>query len=127
MNILIVDDIPMNRRLLQIILESKEFKTFEAGNGLEALDMLENEKIDLIISDILMPVMDGYRLCEEVRKSPKFRDIPLILFSATYTRPSDEKRSLECGADKYLKKPISPEILIQEIHKVIEHRKQHSQ
>jgi PAS domain S-box-containing protein len=127
MNILIVDDIPMNRKLLRVILESKGFKTFEAGNGLEALDILEHEKIDLIISDILMPVMDGYRLCYEVRKSKNFSNVPLIIYTATYTSPSDEKLSFEFGADKYLKKPIPIEVLIQEIHQVMEHRKQHPQ
>jgi signal transduction histidine kinase len=105
MNILIVDDNPTNLRLLRAMLESEDYRVIQASDGLEALATLEREKIDAIISDILMPRMDGYRFCLEVRKSEKHRTLPFIIYTSTYTSPGDEKVALDFGADKYLRKP----------------------
>ncbi|HEY4642818.1 MAG TPA: response regulator, partial [Thermoanaerobaculia bacterium] len=74
LNILIVDDQPINLRLLRAELESEGHNVFEASNGEEGLAVLDRQQIDVIISDILMPVMDGYRFCHEVRRSTKHRD-----------------------------------------------------
>src|ERR1700753_315111 len=71
MNILIVDDVEMNRKLLNALLDAEGMKVFSARDGVEALNILEREKIEAVISDILMPRMDGYRLCVEIRKSEK--------------------------------------------------------
>ena len=113
MNVLIVDDQPMNLKVLRAQLEAEGFSVVEAADGLQALEALGREKIDAIISDILMPRMDGYRLCYEVRKSERWRSIPFIMYTATYTSPSDEKLSLDLGADKYLKKPASSEEMLE--------------
>lgn len=109
--ILIVDDIAINRKLLQAQLEGEGYVIASASNGVEALKILEREKIDVIISDVLMPEMDGYRLCYEVRRSERLGETPFILHSATYTSPADEKLSLDLGADQYLRKPASLEDL----------------
>jgi CheY-like chemotaxis protein len=112
MNILVVDDNATNRKLLLVTLGAEWFTVFEAGDGVEALAVLEREKIDSIISDILMPRMDGYRLCYEVRRNERFQNIPFIIFTSTHTSPSDEKFSLELGADRFVRKPAqSGEIL----------------
>ena len=71
MKVLIVDDNETNRKLLRINLEGEGIETFEAEDGVEALEKLEHERADAIISDILMPRMDGYRFCQEVRKSER--------------------------------------------------------
>ena len=84
-NILIVDDVAANRELLRATLEAEGVTVVEAGDGVEALAILERERIDAIISDILMPRMDGYRLCHQVRASPRFFAIPFIFYTATYT------------------------------------------
>ncbi|MGA3171731.1 MAG: response regulator [Chthoniobacteraceae bacterium] len=105
MKVLIVDDNEMNRKLLRVNLEGEEIDTFEAGDGIEALAALEAEKADVIISDILMPHMDGYRFCREVRKHPSLEGIPFIFYTSTYTSSGDEKLALDCGADRYIKKP----------------------
>src|SRR3954453_938979 len=105
LNILIVDDQPINLRLLRAELESEGHNVFEASNGEEGLAVLDRQQIDVIISDILMPVMDGYRFCHEVRRSTKHRDIPFIVYTSTYLSPADEKLSLDLGADRYLAKP----------------------
>jgi signal transduction histidine kinase len=107
MSVLIVDDHATNRKLLRAMLEAEGLKTFEAVDGVEALSILRSEPVDAIISDILMPRMDGYRLCLEVRRTEKFKATPFIVYTSTYTSPSDEKTALELGADRFLKKPAS--------------------
>src|SRR6185295_12931652 len=103
MNILIVDDNSTNLKLLRTELEAERHTVFAAADGIEALEVLEREKIEAIISDILMPRMDGYRLCIEVRKSEKFKALPFVFYTATYVSPSDAKAALDLGADKFLK------------------------
>lgn len=105
MKILIVDDNETNRKLLRVNLEEEGIQTFEAADGVEALGRLEAEKADAIISDILMPRMDGYRLCQEVRKSKSLETTPFIFYTSTYTSVGDEKLALDCGGDRYIKKP----------------------
>ena len=105
MKILIVDDNEMNRKLLRVSLEGEGIDTFEAADGLEALTRLDVEKADAIISDILMPRMDGYRFCQEVRKSEPIKETPFIFYTSTYTSSGDEKLALDCGADRFITKP----------------------
>jgi signal transduction histidine kinase len=105
MKVLIVDDNTTNRKLLRINLEGEDIATIEAEDGVEALEKLEKEKVDAIISDILMPRMDGYRFCQEVRKCKWLAATPFIFYTSTYTSLGDEKLALDCGADRYLKKP----------------------
>lgn len=107
MNILIVDDHPINLKLLRAMLEAEGLTVFDAADGIEALAALASQPIDAIISDILMPRMDGYRLCREIRASPRFFTMPFIFYTATYTSPSDARFSIEIGADKFVKKPAS--------------------
>jgi PAS domain S-box-containing protein len=105
MKILIVDDNQTNLKLLRAILESEGHRTLEASDGLEALERLERENVDAVITDILMPRMDGYLLCHEIRKSEKLGNLPVIVYTMTYTSPSDEQLALDVGADRYLRKP----------------------
>jgi len=107
LTILIVDDLPINLKLLRAQLEGEGHTVVDAHNGVEALAVLDRRKVDVIVSDILMPVMDGYRLCHEVRKSERFRHLPFIAYTSTYVSPSDEKLSIDLGADKYLRKPAT--------------------
>src|SRR4026209_41063 len=72
LRVLVVDDNPTNRKLLKLLLEAEGHSIVEADNGISALERLDREQLDAVISDILMPEMDGYRLCHEIRKSPKF-------------------------------------------------------
>ncbi len=111
MKILIVDDVPVNLKLLQALLEGEGHEVRSAADGILALEILKRERFDAIISDILMPRMDGYSLCFEVRRSEKLKSIPFIFYTATYTSPADEKLCYELGGDKYLKKPASIEDL----------------
>jgi PAS domain S-box-containing protein len=119
MNILIVDDQPTDLKLLRAQLEAEGYVVFEAHDGVDALALLERQRVDAVISDVLMPRMDGYRLCHEIRKHPRLRDLPIIIYTATYTSPGDEKLALDMGADKYLMKPLPVEILSAALHEVI--------
>src|ERR1051325_8028899 len=104
-NILVVDDIETNRKLLRATLEAEGHTIFEAADGVAALAALEREQTDAVISDILMPRMDGYRLCHEVRARPRCFATPFLFYTATYTSPADRTFSLQVGADKFLTKP----------------------
>jgi signal transduction histidine kinase len=112
MKILITDDSPTNLKLLRAVLESENFEVVEAADGAQALDVLEGESVDAIISDILMPRMDGYRLCYEVRKNKRWQALPFIFYTATYTSPGDEKLCFDLGGDKYLQKPASADTIL---------------
>ena len=118
MNLLIVDDQPTDLKLLRAELEAEGHVVFEAHDGVDALALLERQRVDVVISDILMPRMDGYRLCYEIRKHARLHDLPIIIYTSTYTSPSDEKLALDVGADKYLKKPASFETLFAALHEV---------
>src|SRR5450756_1182020 len=112
MNLLIVDDQPTDLKLLRAQLEAEGHVVFEAHDGVDALALLERQRVDVVISDILMPRMDGYRLCHEIRKHARPHDLPIIIYSSTYTAPGDQKLTLDMGADKYLKKPASVATII---------------
>lgn len=105
MKILIVDDREINRKLLRVTLQAEGFDTLEASDGLEALEVLRKTSPDVIISDVLMPNMDGYRLCKKVRETPKLNGIPFVVYTSTYVSSSDEDLALRCGADRFLRKP----------------------
>ncbi|HEX7677052.1 MAG TPA: PAS domain S-box protein [Thermoanaerobaculia bacterium] len=119
LTILIVDDLPINLKLLRAQLEGEGHTVVEAHNGVEALAVLDCQQVDVIVSDILMPVMDGYRLCHEVRKSERFRHLPFIAYTSTYVSPSDEKLSLDLGADRYVRKPASVDELMRAIEEAL--------
>ena len=119
LSVLIVDDDLTNLKLLHAQLESEGHAVFEAHDGVDALALLECQRVDAVISDILMPRMDGYRLCLEIRKHARLRDLPILIYTSTYISPGDEKLARDMGADKYLKKPASVETLVAALHEVI--------
>src|SRR5450830_456188 len=119
MNLLIVDDHPTNLKLLRAQLESEGHAVFEAQDGVDALALLNRQRVDAVISDILMPRMDGYRLCQEIRRHARLRDLPIIIYTSSFTSPDDAKLALDVGADKYLTRPASVETIITALHEAI--------
>ncbi|MBL8113968.1 MAG: response regulator, partial [Acidobacteria bacterium] len=109
---LIVDDAPENLYLLRTILEAHGWQVDEARHGVEALSAAAVRLPDIIISDLLMPVMDGYALLARCRADEALARIPFVVFTATYTDPRDEKLTLELGADGFILKPQEPEELM---------------
>lgn len=104
--ILVVEDVPNIRDLLQYTLKFKGYPVVTAKHGEDALEKIAQERPALIISDVLMPIMDGFDLCQRIRGNPETRDIPIILISATYVAPEDRAFALRLGAVRFLEKPV---------------------
>lgn len=117
--ILIVDDNFQNLYMLETIIKSSGYEVISAKNGAEALDLGRETPPDLVISDILMPVMDGFELCRRWKADDKLKHIPFIIYTGTYTEPKDEQLALRLGAERFIIKPQDPEVLVQIIHAIL--------
>ena len=103
--VLIVDDIPTNVRLLEARLTAEYFDVVTAHSGPEALEMLEISEVDIILLDVMMPVMDGFEVCRRLKANPKTHHVPVLMITAL-DQPSDRVKGLEAGADDFLTKPV---------------------
>jgi len=119
MKILIVDDQYINRYLLEKLLTGYGFTVISTVDGVEALEKLREEKINLIISDILLPRMDGFQLCREIKKNPEYAKIPFIFYTAAYTEQKDREFAESLGADRFIIKPTDPADFISIVRDVI--------
>jgi two-component system cell cycle sensor histidine kinase/response regulator CckA len=118
MKILIVDDNEENRYMLETLLKGEGHEVLSARDGLEALDLLRSSGAAMIIADILMPKMDGFELCRAVRGDKDLKDIPFVIYTATYVSDKDREFALSLGADRFLVKPDDMEQLGQTIKEV---------
>ena len=118
--VLIVDDVAENRYILEKLLGGHEMDVMSAQNGQTALDKAYADPPDLIISDILMPVMDGYTLCKIWKSDDRLKQIPFIFYTATYTDPKDEVFAKKIGADLFLIKPQEPLVLVETVKEVLQ-------
>ncbi len=117
--VLVVDDDESSRYLLQQILQGHGYVVDQAANGIEALSLAHRMPPDLVVSDILMPEMDGFALCHAWRKDELLRPIPFVFYTATYTEDKDSDFALSIGADLFLIKPQEPEVLLTRIQELI--------
>lgn len=118
--VLVVDDKPDNLYLLRSLLQGSGFEVDEARHGAEALSQAQQKPPDLVISDILMPVMDGFALCREWKKDRRLTLIPFIFYTATYTDTRDKEFALSLGATRFIVKPEEPAALLLAIRETIE-------
>ncbi len=120
MKVLIVDDKKENLYLLERMLKKIGHEVVMAENGKQALEKFHSDNFKMIISDILMPVMDGYQLCQAVRSNKEFNDILFIFYTATYVEKEDEELALKLGANKFIRKPMEPEKFIKIIKNLLQ-------
>ena len=116
LKVLMVDDESRMRKLVKDFLTKKNFQVLEAGNGEEAMDIFYEEKdIALIILDVMMPKMDGWEVCREIRKNSK---VPIIMLTAR-SDERDELLGFDLGVDEYISKPFSPKILVARVEAIL--------
>ncbi len=118
--VLIVDDNSTNLYMLESLLKGYGLEVISAENGKEALEKARADPPDLIVSDILMPVMDGYALCRQWKSDDTLKHIPFVFYTATYTGSKNEDFALSLGADRFILKPQEPDILMNILKEVLE-------
>ncbi len=118
--LLVVEDVPDILRLLEMTLKFKGYRVVTAVNGQEALDQIQMERPALIITDILMPKMDGFSLVHRLRLNPATRDIPVVFLSATYVAPEDKAFALTIGVTRFMEKPVDFDGFLPMIEHLIE-------
>ena len=123
MKVLIADDNKENQYLLKTMLAGNGHEVTTAENGQAALESAMANPPDLIISDILMPVMDGFQLCKECKGDDTLKKIPFVFYTATYTDRDDEEFALSLGADRFLMKPMEPDRFTKIIRDVLKNHK----
>jgi two-component system, cell cycle sensor histidine kinase and response regulator CckA len=117
--ILIVDDNKENLYMIEVLLRKNGFEIVSASNGKEALEKAILNQPDLIVSDILMPVMDGFTLCKEWKADERLGQIPFVFYTATYTDQKDIDLGLSLGAERFLVKPMDPKVLLETLQDVL--------
>ena len=123
--VLIAEDNPVNRELLRELLEIRGYAVIETCNGQEALEQLQKVQPDILLLDLNMPVLDGFRTIEEIRKHPDWSRLPVLAVTA-YAMRGDREKILTAGFDGYLSKPIDPTFLQQELQRLLS-RETHKQ
>ncbi len=117
--LLVVEDVPHIRDLLEVTLSFKGYPVVTARDGREALEKIEQERPALIISDLLMPNVDGFSLIYAVRSNPQTKNIPVILISATYLAPEDKGFAGRLGAVRFLEKPVDTDEFLLTIAEIL--------
>ena len=112
--VLVVDDSPTVRKIVQLTLQRERIRVVTAGDGLSALAAVADEQPDLILLDIMLPRMDGYNICQVVRKNLAFRDLPIIMLSGK-DGLFDKMRGKLAGSTEYITKPFDSAELVQTV------------
>ena len=113
--VLVVEDDQATARIIQARLEMEGLIVFMAANGVDGLDILHREEIDLVTTDLMMPAMNGFRLVQEIRDLPPPKGrVPILLISSNQNE-QDMVRCLAAGADDYMTKPISAQVLVERL------------
>jgi DNA-binding response OmpR family regulator len=112
--IIVVDDEPSIGRLVKMSLAVEGYEVRMATSGFEALELVEEKIPDLVVLDIMMPGMNGYEVCMELKKKPQTRDVKIVFLSAL-GRPGDPQQGLAMGADDYILKPFDPNELLEKV------------
>ena len=118
MKILVVDDDKTTRKLLGLYLKAKGYEVVSAENGLDAMEKLGTENINLVVTDMNMPYMDGIELTKNLRADENWKDLPIVMVT-TEADEDEKKRAFETGVDDYLVKPANAEQISDSIKKIL--------
>jgi len=118
--LLVVEDVADTRNLVELTLKFKGYRVITATNGQEALEVIKKERPAIIITDILMPRMDGFTLVHRLRVHPETRDIPVVFLSATYVAPEDKNFAVAIGVTQFIEKPIDIDELLSTVSKLLD-------
>jgi CheY-like chemotaxis protein len=118
LKVLLVEDFRTMRKAIIRVLDEIDLDVVEAGNGIEALKVLDTEQVDIVFTDLVMPEMDGFELCEEIRRRPDTRHLPVVVVS-THRDAKYIIQALREGADDYLSKPFSGTLAKQVIERAM--------
>ncbi len=121
--VLIAEDNENSRVLLESLLDASGYQVTSAENGRVAIDFARKEKPDLVISDIMMPEMDGYALCKAMKADPILKTVPFVFYTATFTSPEDKKLAENIGVSKFIIKPAEVDLFLKEIEEVLNQQK----
>ena len=116
--ILVIEDNEQNMYLETFILEKHDYKVFQANNGIDGVALAIQQKPDLILLDIQLPIMDGYAVARELRKYETLTKTPIIAVTS-YAMPGDREHALEAGCSGYLEKPINPDTFMTQIEEFL--------
>ncbi len=119
--ILVVEDSPTQAEESRFVLHSAGYQVQTAKDGQAGLERLRAEPYDMVVSDVLMPGLDGYSLCRAIKSDPALKAIPVLLLTSL-SDPLDVVQALECGADNFVSKPCEPELLLARVKSMLEHR-----
>jgi len=117
--VLVAEDNAVNRELLRELLEAEGYDVTEAGDGVEALRMVEQSRPDILLLDIGMPELDGFGVIRQLRANPRSASLRVLAVTA-YAMQGDREKILAAGFDGYLSKPINPQFLMQEIERLLQ-------
>jgi CheY-like chemotaxis protein len=119
--ILVVENEVSNRIFVERVLSTRGYRCLSASNGREALDILDGEPVDLILTDLSMPVLDGYRTTQLIRARPHLAHVPIVAVTA-FTRADEGEAARQMGCTEYLTKPFKPRQLLEVVERLLPHR-----
>ena len=116
--ILIIENEVSNRLLIERVLSTRGYRCISASNGLEALNILDKENVDLILTDLSMPVLDGYRTTQLIRERPALANVPIVAVTA-YALNDENEAAIQSGCNEYLTKPFKPRQLLEVVDRLL--------
>jgi CheY-like chemotaxis protein len=116
--ILIIENEVSNRILIERVLSTRGYRCISASNGQEALNILDYERVDLILTDLSMPVLDGYRTTQLIRERPALANVPIVAVTA-YALSDENEAAMQIGCNEYLTKPFKPRQLLEVVDRLL--------
>jgi len=116
--ILVVENEVSNRILIERVLSTRGYRCLSASNGREALEILDRERVDLILTDLSMPVLDGYRTTQLIRARPALAKVPIVAVTA-YALNDENEAAMQIGCNEYLTKPFKPRQLLEVVDRLL--------